>query len=68
VLQCCVVELEGVNGRRSSNTPLTLGSTVKRLSKCILRNTSLSKEAKEQVGVVVQVSEDLVYLLVCTLS
>lgn len=49
VLQCCVGELEGVNGRRSSNIPLTLGSTVKRLSKCILQNTSHSLRAKEQV-------------------
>lgn len=49
VLQCCVLELEAANGRRSSNTPLTLGSTVKRLSKCVLQNASHSLHMKEQV-------------------
>ena len=49
VLQCCVSELESVNGRKSSNFPLTLGSTVKRLSKCIIQNSSHSLKVKEQV-------------------
>ena len=48
VLQCCIKELEEANGHKTVG-PLTLGSTVRRLSKCMLKNTSRSVEMKEQV-------------------
>lgn len=49
VIQCCVSELESARGHKLTNIPFTLGSAVKRLSKCVIQNTSHLVELTEQV-------------------
>ncbi len=47
LLQCCVHNLQG--GQESTPIPFTLGSTVKKVSKCMIQNSARLSDLKKKV-------------------